>query len=168
MTLFDYAALAVIAAFALISLFRGVLAELVGLLSWVGALLAAKLLAAPVGDWLSGSLRPPALAVAVAFIGVFLAARLLFKLLQTVLTSSAGAVGLGGANRLLGGIFGAAKGVLAVTLVVLACAFTDLPASKEWRQSQTAFFFEGLAKLAVPYLPPFMADHVDYRQQPGE
>lgn len=168
MTLFDFAALFVIVAFALISLFRGVVAELVGLVSWLGSLLAAKLLSPPVGDWLSGSLRPPALAVVVAFIGVFLLARLLFKLLQTVLTSSAGAVGLGGVNRLLGAVFGAVKGVLAVTLVVLACAFTDLPASEEWRHSQTAFVFEGLAKLAVPYLPPFMADHVDYRQQPEE
>ena len=168
MTLFDYLALLVIAAFTLISLFRGVVAELVGLVSWLGSLLTAKLLAPLVGDWLSGSLKPHALAVVVAFIGVFLLARLLFRLLQTLLTSSAGAAGLGGANRLLGGVFGAVKGVLAVTLVVLACAFTDLPKSEEWRHSQTAFVFEGLAQLAVPYLPPFMADRVDYRQAPGE
>ena len=136
MTLFDYLVLLVIAAFTLISLFRGVVAELVGLVSWLGSLLAAK--------------------------------RLLFRLLQTLLTSSAGAAGLGGANRLLGGVFGAVKGVLAVTLAVLACAFTDLPKSEEWRHSQTAFVFEGLAQLAVPYLPPFMADRVDYRQVPEE
>jgi len=49
-----------------------------------------------------------------------------------------------------------------------ACAFTDLPKSEEWQHSQTAFVFEGLAQLAVPYLPPFMADRVDYRQVPGE
>lgn len=168
MTLFDYLVLLVIAAFTLISLFRGVVAELVGLVSWLGSLLAAKLLAPLVGDWLSGSLKPHALAVVAAFIGVFLLARLLFRLLQTLLTSSAGAAGLGGANRLLGGVFGAVKGVLAVTLAVLACAFTDLPKSEEWRHSQTAFVFEGLAQLAVPYLPPFMADRVDYRQAPGE
>ena len=164
MTLFDYLAMLVIAAFTLISLFRGVVAELVGLVSWLGSLLAAKLLAPSVGDWLSGSLKPHALAVVAAFIGVFLLARLL----QTLLTSSAGAAGLGGVNRLLGGVFGAVKGVLAVTLVVLVCAFTDLPKSEEWRHSQTAFVFEGLAQLAVPYLPPFMADRVDYRQAPGE
>ena len=58
MTLFDYLALLVIAAFTLISLFRGVVAELVGLVSWLGSLLTAKLLAPLVGDWLSGSLKP--------------------------------------------------------------------------------------------------------------
>ena len=97
-----------------------------------------------------------------AFIGVFLLARLLFRLLQALLTSSAGAAGLGGANRLLGGVFGAVKGVLAVTLAVLACAFTDLPKSDEWQNAYSSPFFEGAASVAVPYLPEYLAKKVSY------
>ena len=71
-------------------------------------------------------------------------------------------MGLGGVNRVLGGVFGAAKGVLLVTLAVLVCAFTDLPKTPEWQQAQTAFVFEQLAELTVPYLPPFVAEQVKY------
>ncbi|EGY52107.1 CvpA family protein [Neisseria shayeganii] len=163
MTLFDYLALGTVAAFTLISLFRGVLHELVGLLSWVAAFIAARFLAVPVADTGLRSIEPPALAVVAAFILVFLAVRLGMMLLQSVLSAGVRAVGLDGANRLLGAAFGALKGVLAVTVAVLACAFTELPQSPEWRDSQTAFVFEGLASLAVPYLPPFVAEQIHYQ-----
>lgn len=163
MTLFDYLALGTVAVFVLVSLFRGVLHELVGLLSWVAAFAGARFLAAPVAEAWLGSIEPPALAVSAAFILVFLAVRLGMVLLQSALSAWVRALGLDGANRLLGALFGAAKGVLAVTLAVLACAFTPLPQSPEWQNSQTAFVFEGLAALAVPYLPPFLAGQIPYQ-----
>ena len=63
---------------------------------------------------------------------------------------------------LLGAVFGAAKGVLIITLAVLVCSFTDLPQTPDWRQSFSAVYFEALAQLAVPYLPPVVADQVQY------
>ena len=168
MTLFDYAALGTIAVFTLISLFRGVLHELVGLLSWLLAFIGARLFSAPLAGSLSGHIEPPALAAVVAFIALFFAIRLGVLLLQSLLGAALKTVGLDGANRLLGGVFGAVKGTLAVTLAVLACAFTSLPQSPEWRGAQTAFVFEGLATLAVPYLPPFMAEHIHYQPLPTE
>ena len=98
----------------------------------------------------------------VAFLLLFVAAWLLQHFLRSLLTSAITAVGLGGVNRVLGGVFGAAKGVLLVTLAVLVCAFTDLPKTPEWQQAQTAFVFEQLAELTVPYLPPFVAEQVKY------
>ena len=59
-------------------------------------------------------------------------------------------------------MFGAAKGVLIITLAVLVCSFTDLPQTPDWRQSFSAVYFEALAQLAVPYLPPVVADQVQY------
>lgn len=163
MTLFDYAALGTIALFALISLFRGVLHELVGMVSWIAALACAVTLAAPVAVLLEGSIEPPALAAVVAFVALFFGVRLGMQLLKPVLTSAAKAAQLDTANRLLGALFGALKGTLAVTLAVLLCAFTGLPESPAWRHSQTAFVFEGLAVLAVPYLPQPVAEAIDYQ-----
>ena len=50
----------------------------------------------------------------------------------------------------------------AITLAVLVCSFTDLPQTPDWRQSFSAVYFEALAQLAVPYLPPVVADQVQY------
>ena len=162
MTLFDILALGLIGISALVSMVRGVVAEVASLITWVVAFMVAKLFAAPFADMALSSIQPHALAVVVAVLLLFVAAWLLQHFLRSLLTSAITAVGLGGVNRVLGGVFGAAKGVLLVTLAVLVCAFTDLPKTPEWQQAQTAFVFEQLAELTVPYLPPFVAEQVKY------
>ena len=62
------------------------------------------------------SVEPHALAVAMGFAAVFFLAWLLQKLARSLLSSLVSAVGLGSINRLLGGVFGAVKGVILVTL----------------------------------------------------
>ena len=162
MTLFDILALGLIGISVLVSMVLGVVAEVASLITWIVAFVVAKLFAAPFADMALSSIQPHALAVVVAFLLLFVAAWLLQHFLRSLLTSAITAMGLGGVNRVLGGVFGAAKGVLLVTLAVLVCAFTDLPKTPEWQQAQTAFVFEQLAELTVPYLPPFVAEQVKY------
>lgn len=103
------------------------------------------------------------LASVAAFVLVFAAAWLAQYFVRSLLTAGIEAAGLGGVNRRLGGIFGAVRGVLVVTLVVLVCAFTDLPQTADWRNAFSAPFFETLATFAVPYLPDFLAEKVQYK-----
>ena len=49
------------------------------------------------------------------------------------------AVGLGSINRLLGGIFGAVKGVILVTLAVMVFSHTDLPKNGKSGKVRTQF-----------------------------
>ncbi len=112
-------------------------------------------------------MQPHAMAVMLSFMLLFVAAWVMQRLLRSLLTSLLSALGLGGINRVMGAVFGAVKGILLVTLAVLVCAFTDLPHTDAWQQSQTAFVFEQLAMLAVPYLPPFMAGDVQYPPAQG-
>ena len=56
-------------------------------------------------------------------------------------------------QRLLGGVFGAVKGVILVTLAVMVFSHTDLPKTEEWQSSHTIPYFESLADAAMPYLP---------------
>ena len=87
------------------------------------------------------------------FAAVFFLAWLLQKLARSLLSSLVSAVGLGSINRLLGGVFGAVKGVILVTLAVMVFSHTDLPKTEEWQSSHTIPYFESLADAAMPYLP---------------
>jgi len=78
---------------------------------------------------------------------------MLQKLARSLLSSLMSAVGLGSINRLLGGVFGAVKGVILVTLAVMVFSHTDLPKTEEWQSSYTIPYFESLSDAAMPYLP---------------
>ncbi len=162
MTLFDIFTLCVIGLSVALSVMRGVVAEVISLFTWIASIIAAKVLAQPIGETFLTSIQPPALAAVAGFILTFAAVWLLMLLLRTVLTSGVEALGLGGVNRFLGGIFGFLRGCVVMTLVVLVCSFTDMPQSQDWKNSYGAAFFEGAASVAVPYLPDYLAKKVRY------
>lgn len=162
MSLFDIFALSVIALSAVSATVRGIISELLSLITWLLALAVAKIAAAPLGASVLSVIQPPVLATAAGFVAAFIAVMLAMSLLRPLLTGGAKAVGLGGVNRLLGTCYGTLRGGVMVTLAVLVCAFTDLPQSEDWRNAQSAPFFEGAAKLAVPYLPDYLAEKIKH------
>ena len=149
----DLLAAAVIVICIIISLTRGIIAEAGAMVAWVVSFIAARTLAVPFADVVFKSVEPHALAVAMGFAAVFFLAWLLQKLARSLLSSLMSAVGLGSINRLLGGVFGAVKGVILVTLAVMVFSHTDLPKTEEWQSSHTIPYFESLADAAMPYLP---------------
>ncbi|NUE67366.1 CvpA family protein [Snodgrassella sp. ESL0253] len=161
MTLFDVLALGLILLTTLVAMMRGLVGEIASLLCWVVAFIGAKVLAVPVANMVFSSMQPRALAVSLSFVLVFGVLWIVQRLLRTLVTSVLQTMGLGGVNRILGACFGAVKGIIIVTLVVLICAFTDLPKSHMWRNSVTVGMFEQLAMLAVPYLPSFFVDKLN-------
>ncbi|WP_416192186.1 CvpA family protein [Neisseria sp. CCUG12390] len=150
----DILAFTVIAACILMSLMRGVIAEVGSLVTWIVAFFVAKWFAVPFAEIAFKSVEPQALGVALAFIMLFAAAWLAQRFLRSLLTSGVSAIGLGSINRMLGGVFGAVKGVLLVTLAVMVCSYTDLPQTEDWQASYSIPYFETLARdVVMPYLP---------------
>ena len=135
MAMFDMLALGVVFICIVLSMMRGVIAELLGLLTWIVALLVAKIFAVSFAQFALTSIQPEAFSVVVGFVLLFVAAWLAQYFLRSLLTNAVSAVGLGSINRLFGGLFGAAKGIIIVTIAVLVCAFTDLPKTDGWRWS---------------------------------
>lgn len=158
MTKFDGLALGVILITTLIAMMRGLVGEMASLLSWVVSFIVAKLFAAHIADIVFSDMHPRALAISLSFLLVFVVMLIVQRLFRTLITSFLHSIGLGGINRFFGACFGAAKGVIIVTLVVILCSFTDLPKTPAWRQSATAGLFMQLARVAVPYLPSFVVD----------
>ncbi len=162
MTLFDYFALVIIGLSTLVALMRGVVAELASLVTWVVSFLVGKVFAVPFAEIALPNIDPPNLRIALSFILLFFVAWIAQYFLRSFLTSAISALGLGAINRLLGLVFGFARGVLVMVVIVGVCAFTELPKQPEWQASLTAPTFELLVKQTLPYLPESLATEIPY------
>lgn len=158
MTSFDILALSIIGICIMISMMRGLVAEVVSLFRWIVAFMLGKVFAIKVADVAFSSVQPRSLAICLAFLMIFVALWLAQHLLRSFMTTLLSSLGLGGINRLFGACFGLIKGVFLVSVMVLICSFTDLPNTQSWQEAKTAGIFEHLALQIVPYLPHFVAD----------
>src|SRR5690348_1549742 len=108
----DIAILAVLVLSVAWGIWRGFVREVLSLVGWVVAFLAANAVAAPLGEALPDSIARPEIRVLIAFVVVFvftLSATTLVAMLVSKLFKRAG---LGGVDRTLGALFGLARGVV--------------------------------------------------------
>lgn len=161
MTAFDYAVLAITLVSALIGWFRGVVGEVLALVAWVAAFVAANVgspLLMPMLPMNAGPLN-----AALAWIGVFLTVMILFSLARMLLKSLLAAVGLGGVDRLFGAGFGILRGVMVVLVLVLLAGLTTLPTSSWWKSASLAPPLETAVIAAKPLLPAALSARIKYR-----
>ena len=165
-TWFDWIVLIVIAASSLLGLWRGVVSEVLALVAWVAAFFAARLWGNDLaGTLLTGvpSLQDPALRQMAGFATVFVLTLLLFAVGRFVLSKLLHAIGLGLVDRFLGTLFGMARGVLLVLLGVLLGGLTGFPRQAWWQESMLAPPLETAVLAARPWLPPKLAERIQYR-----
>lgn len=162
-TLFDYVALGIVALSLLIGVWRGVVSEILALLAWVAAFLAARTWAAPVGDFVATGLNESAWRQIAGFVAVAVGVLVLFALGRWLASLFLKAVGLAPLDRMLGALFGIARGVLIVWGLVLLAGVTALPQQQWWRQALLAPPLETAALAAKPWLPPDLAKRIRYR-----
>jgi membrane protein required for colicin V production len=162
-TVFDYAVLGVIGISALIGLWRGVVSEVLALVAWVAGFMAARAWAEPVGSAFATWIGEPALRHATGFVVVMIGVLILFAVGRWVLSLLLKAVGLGPADRLLGAVFGVARGMLIVLVALLLAGMTALPKSQWWRDAWLAPPLETAAIAAKAWLPVEVAKRIRYR-----
>ena len=162
MTWLDYAVAGVFALSVLAGVWRGLVREVVSVLGWVIAFLAANLLAGPLGPEMPEAIPSPELRVAAAYVAVFIASLLATSLVGLLLAAAVKAVGLGGMDRLLGAGFGAARAVLVLLAVALLAGLTSVPKQPFWRASASAPLLVQAAGLVRPLLPQTLAERLRY------
>jgi membrane protein required for colicin V production len=122
LTALDMLVLIGIALAALLGLKRGFVAEVLSLFAWVAAVIALKLLHAPLTELLSGSIGTVSGAAVLAFAlltgGTFFLGRIVANALGQRTRSSV----LGPVDRALGFGFGALKGVILASLAFMLAA----------------------------------------------
>lgn len=163
MTPFDYVVLAILAISLLIGVTRGVVSEILALLAWVAAFIAARMWAVPAGNLLLADLSDPLWRQLSGFVAVFVAVLIGFALLRWLTSLLLKAAGLRPLDRVLGALFGIARGVLVLLALVLLAGLTPLPQQQWWRQATLAPPLETAVLAARSWLPPELAKRIQYR-----
>jgi len=78
------------------------------------------------------------------------------------LASLVKAVGLGGADKVLGGVLGLAKGLVILVGFSLAAGLTSLPRTDFWKQALVSGSLQGMAMRALPLVPKDVAQYVRF------
>jgi len=145
----------------LLGAWRGLVFEVLSLLSWVAAFVLAQWLALDVADYLPMSGSSELLRYGAGFLLVFIAVAMLGGLLAALLKKMMATVGLRPVDRVLGAAFGALRGVLLLLLATVLVAMTQFKTSPAWHESigvaLSLAVIEGLKpampRELLPYLP---------------
>jgi membrane protein required for colicin V production len=131
-----------------LGLWRGMVRTLFGLAAWVAALVGTPLLAPMVIEALEMEGHPFAV-----FFALFVVTLVTVKVLGAAIAHGVGAIGLGAADRGLGGALGAARALLVITLVVAGARALDLDQTAAWRTAYSRPLLDTLVHFVEPYLP---------------
>ena len=162
MTLFDYGVLLIIGSSVLLSVMRGLVRELLALAGWIVAFVAANVFSGKVSVWLPESLGSASVRVLVAYVLLFVVTLVLMALLARAARSLVHAAGLSAEDRILGAVFGFARGLLVVMVVVLLAGLTSLPRQPVWNNAMLSAPLEALAVFFKPWLPQYLSQRITY------
>lgn len=156
----DYAILAIIGLSALISIWRGLIREVLSLLAWILAFWVALTFTPAVANHLESAVSVPSARLGLAFTGLFVACLLSAAVVNLLIARLVQVSGLSATDRMLGVLFGVARGAVIVATLVLLAGLTPLPQDPWWRESVLLGHFETLALWIRSYLPPELAGYL--------
>lgn len=162
MTIFDYLVLFVLICSIVISTMRGLVKEILSLISWIVSFLVANAYGESLAMLLPEAIPGNLSRLIIAFIVLFIGVRLLMMLLTMAMDAVIEASGLALANRGLGGLFGLGRGIVIVLAVVLICGMTAIPQQAFWKDALLSPLAETAARTVKPFLPGDVARHVQF------
>lgn len=162
MTAFDYVVLAILGLSVLLSVWRGAVRELFALAAWIIAFFVAQFYGPDVAVLLPAAIENGSIRLLVGVVLVFIAVLIVAGLLALLLSKLVRAVGLGLADRMLGGVFGLLRGMLVVLILVLLCGLTAAPRQPVWREAMLSAPLEAAALTVKSYLPIELSKRISY------
>lgn len=162
MTIFDYLVLFVLVCSVVISTLRGLVKEILSLLSWIVSFVVANAYGEDLATMLPDMVPGNATRLIVAFVALFIGVRLLMMLLTMAIDALVKASGLTLADRGLGGLFGLGRGLVLVLAAVLLCGMTAIPQQPFWKEALLSPMAETAARTVKPFLPGDVARHVQF------
>ena len=153
MNVLDYTILALLGISALVGLLRGFMRETISLLVWIAAFWLAMTYSADVAVHMAGFIHQPSLRVATAFVAIFVLVLLVGVVINYLLASLLKKTGLRFSDRILGVLFGLARGGVVVGLVMALVELTPLVESASWRESMIIGFLQPVLTHVHKLLP---------------
>lgn len=164
----DYVILATIAISVLVGALRGFMKEVFSMAVWAAAFIVAYQFAGDVAALMENQVSLPSARTAIGFTGLFVAILLIGGLLNYLLGRLVESTGLSGTDRLLGGVFGALRGMVLVVAVLLVAGFTPIPADPWWKESRLIHSMMPLVNWSTQFLPAGVLEHIDFEPSTGK
>ncbi|HLD13891.1 MAG TPA: CvpA family protein [Burkholderiales bacterium] len=163
MNTFDFILLGILLVFVFIGGWRGFVREILSLVTWAAAILIGWLFADDVAGLYDALVQDDVVRRVLGFVTLFAVVFLLGMLVsflanRYLLQKKSFRLG----NTVLGGLFGAVRGGLVVTLVFLLAGVTSFPQRDWWREAVLSPYFERTALFASQYIPRDIARHIRY------
>lgn len=150
----DFAILIIILLSAMISLFRGFVKEALSLVAWILAFWIAISFSYLLAEMLEGTIKSPNVRVSVAFGILFILTLIVGALINYLMAQLVRKTGMSGTDRMLGVVFGVARGAVVVGVLVLLAGLTGLPKEPAWKDSMLMVHFQDVAIWLRSFLPP--------------
>ena len=140
----DFLVIGIIGMSAIVSVVRGFVREAVSLAGWIAAVWLSVTYMDRVALNLDAYIAVPSLRMAAAFAAIFIAVLIVSGFVVFVIGVIIDKTDMSGTDRVLGVVFGLARGVAIVGVMVALAGLTPLPQDPWWRQSVTLPHFERL------------------------
>ena len=154
----------------LVGALRGFMKEVFSLVVWAAAFVVAYQYGGDVAALMDDHISLPSARTAMGFTGLFVVVLLIGGLLNYILGRLVESTGLSGTDRLLGGVFGAARGLVMVVAVLLVAGFTPIPADPWWKDSHMVQRLMTFVEWSSGFLPENVTEHLEFDppEQSGE
>ena len=156
LNLADCAIIGIIVLSALISLIRGFVREAISLATWIIAIIIAIKFAPVLSTYFENYIQTPSFRIAAAFLIIFFVLLLIGSLINYLISTLVSKTGLSGTDRLLGLIFGFARGILFIGVIVMLANMTSVPKENWFQKSQLIPHFQGLSEWLKGFVPEQM------------
>lgn len=149
----DYTIIIIVGLSAVISLIRGFIREALSLASWIIAFWIGLTFAKNLSPLLQPYIHSDSLRYGLSFFILFVATLILGAFVNFLITHLVEKTGLSGTDRLLGVVFGFARGVLLVAIILLAARMTSFPQDAVWQQSRLVPTLAPVETWLAQYIP---------------
>ncbi|WP_126455985.1 CvpA family protein [Sulfuriflexus mobilis] len=158
----DYGILIILALSALISVMRGFVREALSLAAWVAAFWVAFTFHQHLATVFTNFIDAPSIRLIAAFTLLFVVTLIICALVNNLVAQLVKKTGLSGTDRMLGVLFGIARGAVVVAILVLLAGLTPIPADPWWKESIFIIHFQSMAIWLRDLLPPDIAANFQY------
>ena len=164
----DIAIAVIITISVLIGLVRGFVVEVLSLAVWAAAVILAMLLGERVASLFEASISLPSARYALGYLSVFFGVLLTGAVFVYLMRKIVQGTGLSGTDRMLGMVFGLARGAVIVVVLALTLGMTPLARDPWWRESRALPAFGRLAEMMAGWLPAPVAKYFEAGIRPAE
>jgi membrane protein required for colicin V production len=165
----DFSIITLILLSGVISYFYGFVKELFSFLVWLLSFVIAIFFLGELASLLTTWLPFADVRLGVAFAILFFTSFILLEWLNYLILNSIGPTDLSGPDRVLGILFGTARGWVIITLLIMVAGLTHIPATTWWQES---FFIQRSFKPMVVglrgYLPVEIAILFNFEPAPEQ